>query len=60
MRLAARGTRDLDDGEERVDDEAERAGLRRRARDVHIQSLLLASFGTVLAVAFRLLVALSR
>jgi hypothetical protein len=58
--LAARGARDLDHGPERIDDPAERAALRRRARHVHVQSLLLATFGTVLAVAFRLLVFLSR
>jgi hypothetical protein len=60
VRLAARGTRDLDGGEEPVEDAAKHAALRRRAREVHVQSLLLATFGTVVAVAFRLLVTLSR
>jgi len=60
VRLAARGTRDLDDGEERVADDATRAALRRRARHVHVQSLVLAIFGTLLAVAARLLIRLSR
>jgi len=60
VRLAARGTRDLDDGEERVADDAERAALRRRAQHVHIQSALLALFGTALAAAVRVLIVLSR
>jgi len=60
VRLAARGTRDLDGGEERVEDDAERAALRRRARGVRIQSALLAIFGTVLAMAVRALIVLSR
>lgn len=60
MRLAARGTRDRDDGEERIGDDAERAALRRRARHVHIQSVLLAIFGTLIAGAVRLLIVLSR
>jgi hypothetical protein len=59
VRLAARGTRDLDEGEVPVTDEADRSALRRRARDVHVKALLLATFGTALAVGFRLLVTLS-
>jgi hypothetical protein len=37
--LAARGARNLDAGDERIDDEAERAALARQARRVHVQAV---------------------
>lgn len=50
MRLAARGARDLDGGEELVSDPFLLAQLRRRAREVHIESALLAVALTGLAL----------
>ncbi len=44
MALAARGTRNLDRGEERVADEEEAARLRRQAAWIHLQSLAAAAF----------------
>jgi hypothetical protein len=51
VRLAARGTRDLDDGERPIDDPGLVTRLRARARRVHLESLLLASALTGLALA---------
>lgn len=41
MRLAARGARDLDDGEQAVNEPFMVAQLRRQAREIHIESVLL-------------------
>ena len=41
MRLAARGARDLDDGEQIVSEPFMVTQLRRQAREVHIKSALL-------------------
>ena len=41
MRLAARGARDLDDGEQIVSEPFMVDQLRRQAREVHIESALL-------------------
>lgn len=41
MRLAARGARDLDGGEEIVDEPFMVAQLRRQAREIHIESAVL-------------------
>jgi len=49
--LAARGTRNLDDGERPIDDPGLAARLRARARRVHVESLVLASALTGLALA---------
>jgi hypothetical protein len=56
VRLAARGTRDLDRGEDAVSDRVERDVLRRHARRVHGQAIVVAVFGTALALGLRLLV----
>jgi hypothetical protein len=50
--LAARGARNLDRGDETVSDAAERAALRRKARRVHLESILAAGALTALGVAF--------
>lgn len=50
MRLAARGARDLDDGEEIVDEPFLVAQFRRQAREIHIESALLAVALTGLAL----------
>ena len=47
MALAARGTRDLDDGEQPVEDEGERSLLLAQARSAYVRSGLLAVFGTL-------------
>jgi len=51
--LAARGTRDLDDGPVPVLARAERAALRRRARRVRLQAAALTLSGVALALAVR-------
>lgn len=43
MGLAARGLRDLDDGVRSIDDASELAQVRRQARKVHIQALVVAA-----------------
>jgi hypothetical protein len=50
VRLAARGTRNLDRGEERIDDAALVARLRSQARKVTVQSSLAAAGLTALSV----------
>jgi hypothetical protein len=60
VRLAARGARDLDHGTEPVADPGERTALRRQARAVQLQAVVRGSFLTVLALAARWLVELSR
>ena len=47
MALAARGTRDLGEGVQPVEDDAERSLLRAQARGVYVRSGLLAVFGTL-------------
>jgi len=54
VRLAARGTREVDGGVEPVADEAERSALRRRARGVWAASALLAAIGTTVIMALPL------
>ena len=54
MVLAARGARDLDDGEQPVDDEQERSLLRAQARSVYTRSGLLAVLGTLMILLFPL------
>jgi hypothetical protein len=51
VRLAARGTRNLDDGERTIADPGLVARLRARARRVHVESLVLAGVLTALALA---------
>ncbi len=50
MRLAARGARDPDGGEEGVADAFLVAQLRRQAREVHVESLLVGAVLTGLAL----------
>ena len=51
MRLASRGTRENDDGDvAKVDDEANADALRRQARRLHVQSLVVAAIATVVLV----------
>jgi len=47
--LAARGSRNLDGGEEKINDSAEADRLRRKARRIHIKVALTAAVLTVLA-----------
>jgi hypothetical protein len=51
--LAARGLRNLDAGEEAIDDSAAIALLRRAAKEIHVRALLLALALTLLAVLVR-------
>ena len=51
MRLAARGARNLDQGEEPITDALTAGVIRRQAHRVHIQSLLVALVLTVLCLA---------
>lgn len=53
MALAARGARNLDDGEEAITDAEMKAGLRAQAKRIQIKSLV---FG-VLATAFTIFLA---
>jgi len=48
---SSRGQRDMDSGSEAILDAAELAHVRRQARKVHLQSLVLALALTALAVA---------
>jgi hypothetical protein len=50
--LAARGSRNLDNGEKKIEDETLIARLRRQARKVHVQSILTA---LLLTAAFLLI-----
>jgi hypothetical protein len=56
VRLAARGSRDRNGHEEPVLEHVERMTLRRRARRVHAQAILLALGGLALALVVQLLV----
>ncbi len=49
--MAARGTRNMDQGEEKIEDAAELRRLRQQARRVHRKALVLAGVLTVVAVA---------
>jgi hypothetical protein len=49
--LASRGQRDMDSGPEDISDPDELAQVRRQARKVHLQALVLALALTALAVA---------
>jgi hypothetical protein len=48
--LAARGTRDMDNGEVAVTDDAERSQLRAQARRVYARSLATAALLTAIAL----------
>ncbi len=50
MRLAARGRRDLDGGEDLVADPWMVAQLKRQAREIHVESVLLGAGLTGLAL----------
>ena len=50
MFLAARGLRNLDAGDEAIEDSATIALLRRAAKEIHVRALLLALALTLLAV----------
>jgi hypothetical protein len=50
VRLAARGTRNMDAGEERIEDATAVARLRTRARTVTVQSSLAAAVLTALSL----------
>ena len=50
MFLAARGLRNLDAGDEAIEDSTTRALLRRAAKEIHVGALLLALALTLLAV----------
>ena len=50
MRLAARGARNLDRGDEKIADAAELAQVRRQARVVHVESVALAALLTAAAL----------
>lgn len=51
MRLAGRGLRNMDTGEEAVTDADELAALRRQARKVHLEAVALAVVLTAAVVA---------
>ncbi len=50
MALAARGSRNLDTGEEKIQDTAALRQLRRQARRVHIESILAGAWLTALCL----------
>jgi hypothetical protein len=50
VRLAARGARNLDRGDERIADAAELAQVRRQARLVHLESVAAAALLTAAAL----------
>ena len=50
MALAARGARNMDAGDEAIEDEAEKVQLHRQARRVHVQSILAALVLTTLTL----------
>ena len=52
MRLAAQGLRNLDSGEEKIQDGVEEMQLRRQALRVHIESILAALLVTILGFYF--------
>jgi hypothetical protein len=50
--MAARGTRNMDTGEEKIEDENEIKRLRATARRIHRRALITAVVVTVVALAF--------
>jgi hypothetical protein len=48
--LAARGARDLDRGEEKIEDEKAAAALRRQARQLHLGAVALAVVLAIIAL----------
>ena len=50
--LAARGSRNLDGGEERVNDSDVATGLRRKAKRIHVKAVLTAALLTLLGFYF--------
>jgi hypothetical protein len=50
--MAARGTRNMDDGEQTIDDAGLAAELRRIARRIHARALIAAAVATLVALAF--------
>lgn len=52
MILAARGARNLDNGEEKVNDSTEADRLRRTARRIHIKTILAAALLTLFGLYF--------
>ena len=52
MILAARGARNLDGGEERVNDSDLAAELRRQAKRIHVKAVLTAALLTLLGFYF--------
>ena len=50
--MAARGTRNMDAGEESIDDEREVKALRATARRIHRRALITAVIVTAVALAF--------
>ena len=52
MALAKRGLRNMDSGEEKIDDAGELDQVRAQARKVHLQSALFAIAVTVLLLLF--------
>lgn len=51
MRLAARGTRNLDDGDSTIEDETVKAQLRKQANKVYAESIFVAAALTLLLFA---------
>jgi hypothetical protein len=50
--MAARGTRNMDKGEEKLEDETLIEQLRTKARRIHLRALITAIVITLLALAF--------
>lgn len=50
--MAARGTRNMDAGEEKIEDEGEVKELRSTARKIHRRALITAIIVTLVALAF--------
>ncbi|HST22131.1 MAG TPA: hypothetical protein VLR90_13490 [Blastocatellia bacterium] len=50
--LAARGTCDMDAGEQKIEDPARKAKLREKARKIHLRALIMAIVLTLLILAF--------
>ena len=50
--MAARGTRNMDEGEEQVEDRSEVYKLRMNARRINLRALVIAIIVTLVALAF--------
>ncbi len=50
MNLAARGSRHLDEKQEKIEDSAELAQVRRQARRVHVKAFLVALLWTLITL----------